>query len=204
MMRRSTRKEAAIQSGWKKIEEETLVKTPHLQVTRERIATPTRPKGVEWFVARRKQAVVIAPRTPEGKFVLVYQERVPLQAMLWEFPAGQIDGPLTPEHILETAHRELGEEAGLQVQGELIPLGGFYSSAGFTDEYAHLFLATDTIPSKGEHKLDHDEAILEVRAFSLAELQTMVAEDEICDANTLALLARLWATKEWESTESRS
>lgn len=180
-------------SGWRELSRETCVETPYLRVYRETIATPTRPDGVDWMVVRRKQAAIVAPRTPEGTFILVRQERVPIRRELWEFPGGQIDGEVTPESIVETAHRELGEEAGCRVTGELIPLGNYYPSAGFTDEFCHLFLATDVVPRDEGHLHDEHEAIVECRAFSTAELRAMIANGEICDANTLCLFARLVA-----------
>jgi len=180
--------------GWRELESEVLVATPWLRVIREVVATPTRPAGVEWTVVRRKQAAVVAPRTPAGDFLLVRQERVPVREEFWEFPAGQVDDHATPAAIAETAHRELGEEAGCRVGGELIPLGSYFSSVGFTDEQAHLFLATDVVPRDGGHSHDDGEAIVECRAFSPDELRARIASGEIRDANTLSLFARLVAT----------
>jgi len=76
----------------------------------------------------------------------------------------------------------------------MIALGAFYSSAGFTDERGHLFLATDVVPREEGHAHDDGEAILECRAFTVDELREMIARNEICDANTLSLFARLLAT----------
>lgn len=180
-------------AGWRELARETCVDTRYLKVNRETVATPTRPGGVEWMVARRPQAAIIAPRTPEGAFLLVRQERVPIRRELWEFPAGQIDGEVTPETIVATAHRELGEETGCRVTGTLTPLGSYFPSAGFTDEFCHLFLATGVVPREEGHQHDEHEAIVECRAFTLAELRSMIASGEICDANTLCLFARLVA-----------
>jgi ADP-ribose pyrophosphatase len=180
-------------STWRELECQTLVATPYLSVYRERVATPTRPDGVEWTVARRKQAAVIAPRMADGRFLLLRQERVAVRREFWEFPAGQIDGEVTPEAILETAHRELGEETGCHTTSALIPLGSFYSSVGFTDEQAHLFLAKDVVLRNEGHAHDEHEAILECRAFTVAELRERIASGEICDANTLCTFARLFA-----------
>ena len=180
-------------SGWRELSREVLAETPFLRVVREHVATPSRPQGIEWTVVRRKSAAVVAPRTPDGGYILVRQERVSVRRELWEFPAGQVDGEATPESILETAHRELGEEAGCRVEGEMIPLGAFYSSAGFTDEESHLFLATDVVPRDEGHDHDEHEAIVECRAFRVDEFRAMIASGEICDANTLCLFARLVA-----------
>jgi ADP-ribose pyrophosphatase len=183
-------------SDWRELEREILLETPYLRVQREVVATPARPEGVEWTVTRRKQAAVVAPRTPDGRYLLVKQERVPIRAAIWEFPAGQVDGggEITPEAILEAAHRELGEETGHRCAGAMLALGSFYSSAGFTDEQGHLFLATDVVPRAEGHDHDDGEAILECRAFTVDELRGMIASGEIRDANTLSLFARLLAT----------
>jgi len=178
-------------SGWRELDTKVLTETPYLRVVQEHVATPSRPQGVEWTVVRRKQAAVVAPRTVDGRYILVRQERVAVRKELWEFPAGQIDGVVTPETILETAHRELGEEAGYRVSGELIALGVFYPSVGFTDELGHLFLATEVVPRDGGHAHDEAEAIVDCRAFTVVELREAIASGEICDANTLCLFARL-------------
>ena len=65
----------------------------------------------------RKPAVVIAPLTREGRFVLIREERIPVRAAIWSFPAGQIDDTPEPDDavIREVARRELREETGLSV-----------------------------------------------------------------------------------------
>lgn len=179
--------------GWQTLNAEVLCDSPYLQVYRENVATPTRPQGVPWMVVRRPTAAVVAPRTPEGKFLLVRQERIAVRRLLWEFPAGQVDGAADEEAIRATALRELGEEAGAHCTGKLVSLGSFFSSPGFTDEWCHLFLATEVVPRPEGSDHDEHEAILEVAAFSAEELRAMIAGGEIIDANTLALYARMQA-----------
>ncbi len=181
--------------GWRVLGSEMLCDTPYLRVCRERVATPSRPDGVMWMVARRRAAAVVAPRTPGGKFLLIRQERVAVRKILWEFPAGQVDDGVTEASIRETALRELGEEAGVDCRGGLTALGCFYSSVGFTDECCHLFLASDAVPRAEGFEHDEHEAILEVRAFSADELRAMIAAAEIVDSNTLAMYARLQANR---------
>ena len=133
--------------------------------------------------------------TPEGNFLLVHQERVPILATIWEFPAGQIDDPSIENAVIATAHRELREETGYELApgGEITSLGHFFPSSGFTDEHSHLVLAKPVIPSPLGHSHDPGEAINECRAFSPAELRAMIASGEIRDANTLSAFARLVA-----------
>jgi len=111
-------------------------------------------------------------------------------------PGGQIEDTREPDEnrIKETAQRELHEETGYELAsgGELVPLGYYFSSPGFTDEHGYFFLARYVEPS-AEHKREEGEGILECRAFSAAQLRRMIAENEIRDANTLSMCARLAA-----------
>lgn len=178
---------------WRTLAGETLCRSPWLTVTRETIATPGRPHGVEWMVAKRPTAAVVAPRTPDGRYALIRQERLPVRREIWEFPAGQVDGDASEESILATAHRELGEEAALVCPGGLIPLGVLFSSPGFTDECCHLFFADGVHPAPELRQHDANECIHEVRYFEPGELRAAIADGEISDANTLACFARLVA-----------
>jgi ADP-ribose pyrophosphatase len=180
---------------WRILRSESLCETPYLRVNRQLVATPSRPDGVTWMVAGRHTAAVVAPRTIDGKFILIRQERIAVQKVLWEFPAGQVDGEVNEASIYQTALRELGEEAGVSCSSALIPLGYFFSSVGFTDECCHLFLAPDVIPRAEGFDHDEHEAIIEVRAFSESELTQLIGSGEIVDSNTLATYARLKARK---------
>jgi 8-oxo-dGTP pyrophosphatase MutT (NUDIX family) len=180
---------------WRVLSSETLCDTPYLRVNREHVATPSRPDGVTWTVARRHTAAVVAPRTVGGRFILIRQERIAVRRVLWEFPAGQVDGEVNATTIYQTALRELGEEAGVSSSKELVALGCFYSSVGFTDECCHLFLASDVVPRAEGFDHDEHEAILEVREFSEEELTGLIAAGEIVDSNTLVTYARLKARR---------
>ena len=66
------------------------------------------------------------------------QFRPPVRQTLTEIPAGLLD--VDGEDALTCAARELFEETGYRHR-EIEFLGGYYASAGFTDEYVHLFWA---------------------------------------------------------------
>jgi len=161
----------------------------------DRVQTPSRSNPHAWAIVHRKPAVVIAPMTRDGKILLIRQERVPIRAAIWEFPAGQIDESGEPKQVeIESAAlRELGEETGhrLAADGELISLGYYFSSPGFTDEHGYFFLARPVEPCAGPHSRDESESILDCRSFSIDELSRMIAENEIRDANTLSICARM-------------
>ena len=182
-------------SEWRTHRDELLFANPHLEVHRVTVASPMRPEPFTWTVTHRKGAVVVAARTAEGKFVLVRQERVPIRATIWEFPAGQIDDHEDPEAIRATGLRELAEEAGYELApgGEVVSLGHFFPSAGFTDEHSHLLLFSPVTMRQGGAAPDPHEGISECKAFTEDELRQMIATGEVRDANTLAAFARLVA-----------
>ena len=181
--------------GWSVVSSEMQFANPYVEVHRAIVTSPTRPDPFSWTVVHRKGAVVVAPRTADGRFILVRQERVPIRATIWEFPAGQIDDTADPDAIRATGLRELAEEAGYELApgGELVSLGHYFPSSGFTDEHSHLLLARPVVPAAGGAKPDAAESITDCRAFSVQEIRAMIASGEICDANTLVAFARLVA-----------
>jgi ADP-ribose pyrophosphatase len=185
--------------GWRTVAEEVAFANPHLEVHRVSVASPTRRRPFTWTVTHRKGAVVVVPMTAQGAFVLVRQERVPIRATIWEFPAGQIEETAEQDDsiIRATGLRELREESGYELagDGEIVSLGHFFPSAGFTDEHSHLLLARPVVRSVLGPDHDSNEAITECRLFSAQELRACIASGEIRDANTLAAFARLVAMR---------
>ena len=182
-----------IQDGWETVSSEPHFANAHLQVVTDHVRTPSRSVPRTWTIVHRKAAVIIAPVTRDGKIVLIRQERIPIRAAIWEMPSGQIDGP-AQETAEQVALRELREEAGYELakDGQLVALGYYFTSPGFTDERGHFFLARP-VESSPNYVRDESESILDCRTFTVPEIRRMIAENEICDANTLSLWARLSA-----------
>ncbi|MEP6956283.1 MAG: NUDIX hydrolase, partial [Chthoniobacterales bacterium] len=184
--------------GWATLGREIHYRDAHLLVATETVRTPSSGQIRGWTVVRRKAAVVIAPLTLDGKLVLIRQERIPIRTAIWEVPAGQIDDA-SEEHDARgaetVARRELREETGFELapDGEMIPLGRFYSSPGFTDERAWFFLARGVIEASAGHSHKEFESILDCRAYDSREIADMIRRDEIQDANTLSICAKLVA-----------
>jgi ADP-ribose pyrophosphatase len=182
--------------GWQTISSDSHFANAHLEVGTVEVRTPTRPKPRKWTVVHRKAAVIVAPMTADGKLLLIRQERVPIRAAIWEMPAGQIDSADAGEaEIRKVALRELREETGYELdpQGDLIALGHYFSSPGFTDEYGYLFLARPVRRSADGDAHEDTESIVDCRAFSIQQIREMIADNEIRDANTLGICARLAA-----------
>jgi len=182
--------------GWETISNEHHFGNDHLEVATEEVRTPALKKPHKWTIVHRKAAVIIAPMTAEGKLLMIQQERVPIRSPIWEMPAGQIDNHESDEEeIKKIALKELREETGYELTrgGELIPLGHYFSSPGFTDEYGYLFLAKPVQRCPGGNEREETEAILDCRTFTVEEIRDMINNNDIRDANTLSVCARLAA-----------
>jgi ADP-ribose pyrophosphatase len=187
--------------AWQTISSGRHFANAHLEVVTNQVQTPTRTNPRSWTIVYRKAAVIVAPMTPDGKIVLIRQERIPIREAIWEMPSGQIDAVAgcaesgsQLERIDQVALRELREEAGYELakDGELIPLGHYFSSPGFTDERGYFFLARPVMPC-ADYVRDESESILDCRPFTISEIRRMIAENEIRDGNTLGICARLAA-----------
>jgi len=187
---------------WEIISSERHFVNAHLDVGTDLVRTPSRSEPRSWTVVHRKAAVVIAPRTRDGKIVLIRQERIPIREAIWEMPSGQIDSgagvadrDLAQETMEQVALRELREEAGYELakNGELVSLGHYFSSPGFTDERGYFFLARPVQRCNEGPARDEGESILDCREFTVEEIRRMIAENEIRDANTLGICATLAA-----------
>ena len=186
--------------GWELVSSKEKYADDYIQIEQAEYLTPTlRDKPISWTIAPRKSAIAVAPVDRDGNFIFIEQERFPVQRTLWEFPAGQIDEVderrLDADVILKTVEAELREEAGYQLSegGELIPLGYFFSSQGFTTEHVYLFMARPVEPITDGNQPVGGERINNIRAFSPAEFRRMVAENGTKDALSLALFARMAA-----------
>jgi ADP-ribose pyrophosphatase len=125
--------------------------------------------------------------------VLVQQRRLAallagFEAMQTEIVAGLVDPGETPE---EVARREVHEESGLAVIGELVPIAHLASSPGFSTEAVHLFCArVDAAAATEYHGLatEHEDIRL-----CLAPFEDFVTKLETGGiVNAFALVAGYW------------
>lgn len=125
--------------------------------------------------------IAVIPLDGDNNVVFVRQYRRATDQELLEIPAGGMEPGETPE---EAAVREMQEEIALR-PGNLVRLGGVYSSPGFTNEYLHIFLAMELAPGRLVAE-DTDE--IEIVRVPLAELPGFAAAGKFEDAKTLAAL----------------
>jgi ADP-ribose pyrophosphatase len=184
------------QHTWETISSERHFANAHLDVVTDQVRTPSRSQPRPWTIVHRKEAVVVASMTRDGKIVLIRQERIPIRQAIWETVSGQVDDHNADQReIKNVALRELREEAGYELaeDGELISLGHYFSSPGFTDERGYFFLARPVQRCEDGPARDEEESILDCREFTVEQIRRMIAENEIRDANTLGICAMLSA-----------
>jgi len=132
-------------------------------------------------VVEHPGAVLLVAVDEHDRVFFVRQYRHPVGRVLLELPAGTIDEGESPEACAE---RELREEIGFRPRS-LQRTGGFFLSPGYSNEYIHLFLATDL----EEAPLDTgDEDDLRSLSVSWTEALRLVDSGEIQDAKSIAAL----------------
>ena len=128
-------------------------------------------------VVERADSVAVVAVEPPDSLLLVRQFREPARRPLLELPAGTVD---EGEEPLETAKRELAEEAGLH-GGRWQAGPVFYTTPGFCRERIHLFFADEL--ERGKPTPESKEE-LEIVRWPATDAASRL--DEIEDAKTLA------------------
>jgi ADP-ribose pyrophosphatase len=121
------------------------------------------------------------PNEPGARILLLRQFRYAADRFLYEIPAGRLEGPELP---IECARRELLEEAGCTANA-LTPLGGFFTTPGFVDEYIHVFMATGL--TRDEPAPERDEFI-HPESHTSQDALRMIDRGEIVDGKTIIAL----------------
>lgn len=122
----------------------------------------------------------------QGQVCLLRQYRPAANGWVWELPAGRLEPGEPP---LETARRELIEEAGQQAR-QWQSLGAILSSPGVFAETLHLYLARElsACPTVRE-----PYEVLEVHWVPMAEAVRRALQGELRDAKTIIALLRAQA-----------
>ncbi len=126
-------------------------------------------------------AVGVVVLDADDRVLLIRQYRHSVAEVLWEIPAGIRD--IAGEPLVETAARELVEEAGLRA-GRWHVLCDVLSSPGMSDEAYRVFLAREpvSIPADERPALHDEELDLDPTWVDLDEAVAMVFLGEIRNA----------------------
>jgi len=129
----------------------------------------------------RIHGVAVLPILADGSTVLVGQYRYLSQQFTWELPRGS--GPLDSSP-LDTAHRELEEEAGL-AKGNWLEVFRLLVSPGITDEWAPCFVAWNLDDVTAERPIEEE---LTLRRLPFRDLVEAASSGSILDAASVATI----------------
>jgi 8-oxo-dGDP phosphatase len=163
---------------------------PWMTVREDAIRRDDGSDGIYGVVDKPTAAVVIP--LDGGRFHLVEQFRYAVGQRRWEFPMGTAPdrAELDPARL---AAQELREETGL-VAGRMELLGHLDIAPGMSSQREHVFLATEL--KAGDAAREHTEQDMRTRWFTTTELESMIRQGGIVDAQTLAaylLLKLRWS-----------
>lgn len=153
------------------------------------IRRPDGSRGIYAVVDKPTYALVIARE--DDRFRLVEQFRYPLGLRRWEFPQGTAPDrqDLGPAAL---AARELREETGLHAS-ELVALGQLDVAPGMSSQRGWVFLATGI--TEGEHDREHEEQDMHSAWFTRADVEQMMRDGVITDAQSIAAWALMLLCK---------
>jgi len=136
-------------------------------------------------IVRHRGAVGVVAHDGEQVWLVRQPREAVDEPDLLEIPAGRLD--VEGEQPLQAAQRELAEEIGRGARS-WEPILAYYSSAGFTDERVHLFLATDLYEQSAESE---ENERIEIVPWPLERLDDAIAG--CSDAKTL--IGLLWLAR---------
>lgn len=120
--------------------------------------------------------VVIRGEAGAEEILLERQYRHPVQASLWEIPAGLLDIPGEDPRV--AAQRELAEEADM-VADRWDVLVDYFTSPGGSTEALRVFLAREVRDSNVHFEREDEEATMEYAWVRLDDALTMVLDGRL-------------------------
>lgn len=153
-----------------------------IQVNIERVKLPNGSTADLEIIHHPGGAAVVAI-DEQRRVCLLRQFRHAANGWLWELPAGKIDNREPP---LQTAQRELQEEAGCRAQ-RWESLGEYVSSPGVFTEIIHLYFATGLTAIGASHE-EHE--VIEVHWKPFDDVLRMAHDGELRDGKSLVGIFR--------------
>jgi 8-oxo-dGTP pyrophosphatase MutT (NUDIX family) len=172
-------------AAWEMLEERQVATSPRADVL---VRTYRLPEGLirdDYVVVDERSGVLVVAVNEAGEVLLVQQYRAPIGRQLWELPAGALEPE--DEHPEARARKELEEETG-HTADVWHSLGAFNAAPHRSTELDHGFLALGA-RRVGQQDLDEGESV-RWKLVSLARVEQMIDEGQICSAPTLVVLLK--------------
>lgn len=147
---------------------------------KDTVQLPNGKTAIYDFVGHNGAAAAVAV-LDDGRLLMVSQYRNALDRFTLEIPAGGLN---PDEPTIEAAAREVEEETGYTC-GKIEPLITIRTTVAFCNEKIDIYLATEL--KKGSQHLDEDEFV-NVKAYTLEELEKMIYDGVIEDSKTIAAI----------------
>lgn len=172
---------------WTTLFEEVKYENQWIKVEEHKVLNPANNEGVYGKVHFKNVAIGVIPIDDENNTWIVGQYRYPLNEYSWEIIEG---GGAMHIHPLESAQRELLEEAGI-IAEEWELLTKLHTSNSVTDEVGLIYIArnlsfTSATPEETEQ--------LQIKKISILELIQMAMDNKITDSLSLIGIFKLALT----------
>lgn len=169
---------------WEKLSSKIVYQNNWIKVQEDKVLNPAGNEGIYAYVNCR-YAIGIVALTKNLEVYLVGQYRYPIQEYSWEIIEG---GGELNEDKLETAKRELKEEAGLTAKNYELIIDDIHLSNCHSNERAFIYLATDL--KLGESEPEETE-VLTIKKVKLIDTLKMIDAGEIKDAMSIIALQKV-------------
>jgi 8-oxo-dGDP phosphatase len=158
-------------------------RNPWMSVREDDIRRQDGSSGIYGVIDKPTYALVIAQ--DGDRFRLVEQFRYPIGLRRWEFPQGTAPGTLDGDEPppAELAAAELREETGLRA-ASMHALGHLDVAPGMSSQRGWVFHATGI--TEGDHAREPEEQDMHSAWFTAAQLEQMILDGTITDAQTIA------------------
>ena len=173
-----------MQNPWTTLSNRKVYDNPWIQVQHREVITPKGTDGIYGLVHFKNWAIGIVPLDHELNTWLVGQYRYAIDQYSWELPEGGCPIGTSP---LETAKRELKEEAGI-IANEWIEIMSFHTSNSVTNEYGKSFVARDLIIGNPDPE-DTEEIVIKKLPFQ--EVYEMVMSGALTDSLTIMSILKV-------------
>ena len=170
---------------WKTLKSTVVHETPWIAI-KEDVCQVEDTTLTYTYTHRKDQGPLIIAEEADGRLWLVRQYRHPIKKIIWQFPA---EGKLPNETWEAAAQRGIEEELGKHAQ-TITRLSQLYPDPGGLEQMTYIFVASNLqdTTSTNHHTTGNEVEDLEIKAFTLEEIDQLLEKGEICDGWTVAAL----------------